>query len=89
MNAPPVPGAGSCSGMFTANTMSNLSEALGMSLPYNGTAPAVFAERIWLAKETGYKVVDLVEKDPEAAGHYDQRCISQYHCCRYGARRIH
>jgi dihydroxy-acid dehydratase len=57
------PGAGSCSGMFTANTMSNLSEALGMSLPYNGSAPAVFAERIWLAKETGYKVVDLVKKD--------------------------
>jgi len=57
------PGAGSCSGMFTANTMSNLSEALGMSLPYNGSAPAVFSERIWLAKETGYKVVDLVKKD--------------------------
>ena len=57
------PGAGSCSGMFTANTMNNLSEALGMSLPYNGTAPAVFAERIWLAKETGYKAVDLVKKD--------------------------
>jgi dihydroxy-acid dehydratase len=37
------PGAGSCSGMFTANTMSNLSEALGMSLPLNGSAPAVFA----------------------------------------------
>jgi dihydroxy-acid dehydratase len=57
------PGAGSCSGMFTANTMSNLSEALGMSLPYNGSAPAVFSERIWLAKETGYKAVDLVKKD--------------------------
>ncbi|MDJ0986161.1 MAG: dihydroxy-acid dehydratase [Desulfobacterales bacterium] len=57
------PGAGSCSGMFTANTMSNLSEALGMSLPYNGSAPAVFSERIWLAKETGYKVVELVQKD--------------------------
>jgi dihydroxy-acid dehydratase len=57
------PGAGSCSGMFTANTMNNLSEALGMSLPYNGSAPAVFSERIWLAKETGYKVVDLVKKD--------------------------
>jgi dihydroxy-acid dehydratase len=57
------PGAGSCSGMFTANTMNNLSEALGMSLPYNGSAPAVFAERIWLAKETGYKAVDLVQKD--------------------------
>jgi len=57
------PGAGSCSGMFTANTMSNLSEALGMSLPYNGSAPAVFSERIWLAKETGFKAVDLVKKD--------------------------
>jgi len=57
------PGAGSCSGMFTANTMNNLSEALGMSLPFNGSAPAVFSERIWLAKETGYKVVDLVNKD--------------------------
>jgi dihydroxy-acid dehydratase len=56
------PGAGSCSGMFTANTMNNLSEALGMSLPYNGSAPAVFSERIWLAKETGYKSVDLVKK---------------------------
>ncbi len=57
------PGAGSCSGMFTANTMNNLSEALGMSLPYNGSAPAVFSERIWLAKETGYKSVNLVKKD--------------------------
>ncbi|HCL57858.1 MAG TPA: dihydroxy-acid dehydratase [Spirochaetia bacterium] len=57
------PGAGSCSGMFTANTMSNLSEALGMSLPFNGSAPAVFAERVWLAKETGYKILELVEKD--------------------------
>jgi dihydroxy-acid dehydratase len=57
------PGAGSCSGMFTANTMNNLSEALGMSLPYNGSAPAVFSERIWLAKETGYKAVELVKND--------------------------
>lgn len=54
------PGAGSCSGMFTANTMNNLSEALGMSLPFNGSAPAVFAERIWLAKQTGYQSVALV-----------------------------
>ena len=57
------PGAGSCSGMFTANTMNNLSEALGMSLPFNGSTPAVFSERIWLAKETGYKAVALVKKD--------------------------
>ena len=57
------PGAGSCSGMFTANTMSNLSEALGMALPFNGSAPAVFAERIWLAKQTGYKSVELVNNN--------------------------
>jgi dihydroxy-acid dehydratase len=57
------PGAGSCAGMFTANTMNNLSEALGMSLPFNGSAPAVFAERVWLAKETGYKSVELVKNN--------------------------
>jgi len=57
------PGAGSCSGMFTANTMNNLSEALGMSLPYNGSAPAVFAERIWMAKQTGFKALELVKKE--------------------------
>ena len=55
------PGAGSCAGMFTANTMSNLAEALGMALPFNGSAPAVYAERVWLAKETGFKAVQLVE----------------------------
>jgi len=55
------PGAGSCAGMFTANTMSNLAEALGMALPFNGSAPAVFAERTWLAKQTGYKAVELVK----------------------------
>ena len=47
--------------MFTANTMSNLAEALGMALPFNGSAPAVFAERVWLAKQTGYKAVELVK----------------------------
>ena len=57
------PGAGSCSGMFTANTMSNLSEALGMALPFNGSAPAVYAERTWLAKQTGYKAVELVKNN--------------------------
>ena len=57
------PGAGSCSGMYTANTMNNLSEALGMSLPMNGSIPAVFSERVWIAKETGYKIVELVKND--------------------------
>ncbi len=56
------PGAGSCSGMFTANTMGNLAESLGMALPFNGSAPAVYAERIWLAKQTGYKAVELVKE---------------------------
>jgi dihydroxy-acid dehydratase len=57
------PGAGSCAGMFTANTRNNLTEALGMSLPFNGSAPAVFAERVWLAKQSGYQAVELVKKD--------------------------
>lgn len=57
------PGAGSCSGMFTANTMSNLSEALGISLPFNGSIPAVFSERVSLAKQTGFQIVELVKKD--------------------------
>ena len=55
------PGAGSCAGMFTANTMSNLSEALGMTLPLGGSAPAVYADRIWIAKQTGQAAVQLVK----------------------------
>lgn len=54
------PGPGCCSGMFTANTMNALSEALGIALRYNGTAPAVSAERIRLAKKAGIQVVELV-----------------------------
>ena len=57
------PGVGSCAGMFTANSMNCLSEALGLALPYNGTIPAVFAERIRLAKETGMQVMELVKAD--------------------------
>jgi dihydroxy-acid dehydratase len=56
------PGAGSCSGMFTANTMSNLAEALGMALPFNGSVPAVYAERTRLAKQTGFQAVELVRR---------------------------
>lgn len=57
------PTCGSCSGMFTANSMNCLTEALGLGLPGNGTVPAVFAERIRLAKEAGMKVMEMVEKD--------------------------
>ncbi len=57
------PGCGSCSGMFTANSMNCLSEAIGMALRGNGTVPAVFAERLRLAKTAGMKVMELLEKD--------------------------
>ena len=56
------PGPGSCAGLFTANTMNCLSEALGMALPGNGTIPAVDAARLRLAKEAGYRVVGLVQE---------------------------
>lgn len=57
------PGVGSCAGMFTANSMNCLSEVLGLALPYNGTIPAIFADRIRLAKETGLRIMDLVESN--------------------------
>ncbi|MGB2651193.1 MAG: dihydroxy-acid dehydratase [Candidatus Omnitrophota bacterium] len=57
------PGCGSCAGMFTANSMNCLSEALGLSLPGNGTIPAVASKRLRLAKTAGMKVMDLVAKD--------------------------
>jgi len=57
------PTCGSCAGMYTANTMNALSEALGISLPGNGTVPAVYAERRRLAKLTGMMIVELVKRD--------------------------
>ncbi|MBI4963440.1 MAG: dihydroxy-acid dehydratase [Desulfomonile tiedjei] len=57
------PGCGSCAGMFTANSMNCLTEALGLGLPGNGTIPAVDAARIRLAKQAGMKVMELVERD--------------------------
>ncbi|WP_204566132.1 dihydroxy-acid dehydratase [Collinsella tanakaei] len=56
------PTCGSCSGMFTANSICCLAEALGLALPGNGTVPAVYSERIRLAKRTGMKVMDLVRE---------------------------
>ncbi len=56
------PGCGSCSGMFTANSMNCLSEVLGLALPGNGTIAAAEAARIRIAKETGMKIVALVER---------------------------
>ncbi|MCH5184754.1 MAG: dihydroxy-acid dehydratase [Oscillospiraceae bacterium] len=57
------PTCGSCSGMFTANSMNCLTEVLGMALPGNGTVPAVYSERIRLAKQTGMQIMELVKND--------------------------
>jgi len=57
------PGCGSCAGMFTANSMNCLTEALGLGLPGNGTIPAVSAARIRLAKQAGRAIMNLVKKN--------------------------
>jgi len=57
------PGAGSCAGMFTANSMACMAEALGLTLPYGATIPAVDAERIRFAKKVGERIVELVKND--------------------------
>lgn len=57
------PTCGSCSGMYTANSMNCLTEVLGMGLRGNGTIPAVYSDRIKLAKHAGMKVMELLEKD--------------------------
>lgn len=57
------PGCGSCAGMYTANSMNCLSEAIGIALPGNGTIPAVHADRIKLAKRAGMQIMELVKSD--------------------------
>lgn len=57
------PTCGSCSGMYTANSMNCLTEALGMGLKGNGTIPAVYSARIQLAKHAGMQIMELVRKD--------------------------
>ena len=57
------PTCGSCSGMYTANSMNCLTEAIGMGLQGNGTIPAVYSDRIKLAKHAGMKIMELIEKD--------------------------
>ena len=60
------PTCGSCSGMYTANSMNCLCEAIGIALPGNGTIPAVYAERERLAKEAGYAVMEMLDKGIKA-----------------------
>ena len=63
------PGCGSCAGMFTANSMNCLAEALGLALPGNGTIPAVSAARVRLAKLAGLKVMELLDAEHPPARH--------------------
>lgn len=62
LEAAACPGCGSCAGIFTANSMNCLSEAIGLALPGNGTIPAVYAERLRLAKLSGMKIVEILKK---------------------------
>ncbi len=69
------PTCGSCSGMFTANSIGCLCEALGIALPGNGTIPAVYSERIRLAKHTGMKIMELLEEGVTARDIINARSI--------------
>lgn len=57
------PTCGSCAGMYTANSMNCLSEAIGLALPGNGTTPAVYSERYRIAKDSGFEIMELLKKD--------------------------
>jgi dihydroxy-acid dehydratase len=70
------PGCGSCSGMFTANSMNCLCEALGMALPGNGAVPAVYAHRIRLAKEAGQKIMTLFNSGIKPSDIMTERAFS-------------
>jgi dihydroxy-acid dehydratase len=69
------PGCGSCSGMFTANSMNCLTEALGLALPGNGTIPAVYAKRLRFAKESGEQVMRLLSAGIRARDILTQRAV--------------
>ena len=75
------PGCGSCSGMYTANSMNCLCEAIGIALPGNGTIPAVASSRIQLAKHAGMAVMDMVKKDIKARDIINEKSIRNAVAC--------
>lgn len=75
------PGCGSCSGMYTANSMNCLCEAIGIALPGNGSIPAVSSRRIMLAKHAGMAVMNLVEKDIKARDIINEKSIKNAIAC--------
>ena len=80
------PGCGSCSGMYTANSMNCLSEAVGIALPGNGTIPAVDSGRIRLAKHAGMAIMNLVEKDIKARDIINEKSLRNALACEMGIR---
>ena len=75
------PGCGSCSGMYTANSMNCLCEAVGIALPGNGTIPAVYAKRLQLAKRSGMAIMNLVEKNICARDIFNERSVRNALAC--------
>ena len=75
------PGCGSCSGMYTANSMNCLCEAIGIALPGNGTIPAVYAKRLQLGKHAGMAVMDLVRRGVTARQIINERSIRNALTC--------
>jgi len=69
------PGCGSCSGLFTANSMNCLTEALGMGLPGNGTIPAVHAARVRLAKQAGWQIMEILRQNLRPRDIMDHRAF--------------
>lgn len=75
------PSCGSCAGMYTANSMNCLSEAVGLALPGNGTIPAVYAERRRLAKESGFAVMELLKKDVRIGDIFNAKAVENAITC--------
>ena len=75
------PGCGSCSGMYTANSMNCLCEAIGIGLPGNGTIPAVYSKRIQLGRQAGAAIVELVKKNICARDIINERSIRNALTC--------
>lgn len=75
------PGCGSCSGMYTANSMNCLTEALGIALPGNGTVPAVQAKRVMLAKQAGMQIMQLVNNNVKMRDILNEKSIRNAMAC--------
>lgn len=75
------PGCGSCSGMYTANSMNCLCEAIGIALPGNGSIPAVSSRRIMLAKHAGMAIMDLIEKNITARDIINEKSVRNAIAC--------